>query len=54
MLPPLLDGMSSRQKIAHEIGLFAVYEVTGLLLEPLPVTQEVAGSSPVAPAKFLN
>ena len=29
MLPPLLDGMSSRQKIAHEIGLFAVYKVTG-------------------------
>jgi hypothetical protein len=28
MLPPLLDGMSSIYKIALEIGLYAVYEVT--------------------------
>jgi hypothetical protein len=35
MLPPLLDGMSSIYKIALEIGLYAVYEVTCHLVRAL-------------------
>jgi hypothetical protein len=50
MLPPLLDGMPSRHKIAPEISLCPSTRSKFTWLEPLPVTQEAAGSSPVAPA----
>jgi hypothetical protein len=53
MLPPLLDGMPSRHKIALQISLGLSTRSEFSWLEPLPVTQEAAGSSPVAPANLM-
>ena len=53
MLPPLLDGMPSRHKIALEISLCPSKRSKFTWLEPLPVMQEATGSSPVAPASAI-
>jgi len=52
MLPPLMDSIPSRHKIALEISLCLFKRLKFNWLERLPVPQEAAGSSPVAPAKF--
>ena len=53
MLPPLLDGLLSRHKIAPQIKVRPSTRSNFTLLDPLPVTQEAAGSSPVAPANSI-
>ena len=54
MLPPLLDGIASRDMIALEIGLCPSTTSKFTSLERLSVTQEVAGSSRVAPARLIR
>lgn len=53
MLPPLLDGLLSRHKIAPQIRVRPSTRSNFTLLDPLPVMQEAAFSSLVAPVKIV-